>query len=320
MTELDANSTVVSILVNWNNSVDTLSCLNNLQSQNYDNHAIVIIDNNSEKEEVAMLEESISKEDNIKLIKNQVNEGYGKGINQAIDHAQKINGDYIWVLNSDIMIEDNNILSGLVDIITAGENISAVSPIIREYPSERIWFRKGILDTESGMAGHEWYFPIKNLLKTTIGINKGLHEAGELIENSYIPFCSVLISYDAIESAGYLSEDYFLYYADVDYCMKLSNNNQRLITHTDLEIDHKVSMSSGGQASPTSSYYNARNRWIFKRNHSDAVTYKFYTSYIFWFCTRIVNRLIHRNFSSVKAMIEGLVDGLLDKRGKGRFP
>jgi len=57
---------------------------------------------------------------------------------------------------------------------------------------------------------------------------------------------SMLISRKALESVGLLDEDFFLYFEDTEYCMRLRKLGWRMAIAEDSRILHKVNASTGG--------------------------------------------------------------------------
>ena len=97
--------TKVSICVPLYNHKNYIgSCIESILKQTYQNIEIIVSDDNSSDNGVAIVE-SI-KDSRIKIIKNKINLGPSVNINKAIENAS---GDYIIVLASDDMLYDNAI-------------------------------------------------------------------------------------------------------------------------------------------------------------------------------------------------------------------
>ena len=93
------------ICVNYNNSKYTLDYILSLENVRSQNVEIIVVDNNSNKSELAQLGESNL---NFQLIKSKINLGYFKGLNLAIDSIEhKEEYDYIIVGNNDLSFSAN---------------------------------------------------------------------------------------------------------------------------------------------------------------------------------------------------------------------
>lgn len=61
--------------------------------------------------------------------------------------------------------------------------------------------------------------------------------------------CCIFINREVFEKAGFLTEDYFMYLEDVDFCAKIKNAGYKVLYNPKAIIYHKVGFSSGGEES-----------------------------------------------------------------------
>ncbi|HAO3154756.1 TPA: glycosyltransferase family 2 protein, partial [Escherichia coli] len=82
----------------------------------------------------------------------------------------------------------------------------------------------------------------------------------EVISNSidYVIGASMLISAEALNDIGVLCEDYFLYYEEIDYCLRAKNLGYRIYCATESIVYHKEGAST--QKGILSDYFWVRNR------------------------------------------------------------
>ena len=94
---------VAVIVLNWNGIADTVPCLNSLLGQTYDKCKIVIIDNNSTKDDSVNILKSyqLSHSDKTKLILNEKNLGFAGGVNTGIRWAIENEYEYVALFNND---------------------------------------------------------------------------------------------------------------------------------------------------------------------------------------------------------------------------
>lgn len=115
---------VAIVIINWNNSNTTLNCLRSIK----DNYRIIIVDNNSAKDEVEKLKMELP--ENAHLILNDKNYGFAVANNQGIRYAiEHFRPDYIMLLNHDT-ISTLNFLEPLVRLMQKDHGIGAVQPKI----------------------------------------------------------------------------------------------------------------------------------------------------------------------------------------------
>ncbi len=90
------------IIINYNTNHYTIECINSIYNETKKiDFEIIVVDNNSQKEDPNEIKLSFSK---IKLIKNNKNEGFGIANNKGIKAAI---GNYVLLINSDTLVLKN---------------------------------------------------------------------------------------------------------------------------------------------------------------------------------------------------------------------
>lgn len=119
----------VSIIVlNYNQPITTVKCINSLFEQDYLDFEILIIDNGSIDNSKDVFTKNYASNPKIKLIFNKKNLGYAGGINLGAKHAR---GIYIVMLNNDMVFE-KDFIKWLVISLESSENVKIVNPIMLE--------------------------------------------------------------------------------------------------------------------------------------------------------------------------------------------
>lgn len=290
------------ILLNYNNVDDTLECVKSIE-KNYSNECtIVVVDNKSTDNSKELL---IKNKDRYKLILNDVNNGFAHGNNIGIQWALSEGFEYVMLLNNDTLVTKESI-EKMMKSIKDNKNIGIVSPRIMYYPDkESIWFDGGKINWLKFIVEH------KNMNKNIKDIQES-NENEEVVD--FITGCCMLIRSDVINSVGYLPEEYFMYYEDVDYCIKIKDAGYDLLSIKDSIIYHKVSSSSGGEDSPFSIKWGTRNRIIFMNKYKQRVPLiKYYGGVLFFYVTRGM-KLISYKVKGDKTRFNAIIDGM--KAGK----
>ena len=92
------------IIVNYNTSNLLKDCLCSIiEKTQFIEYEIIVVDNNSGDDSVAMVEQQFT---NVKLIKNNINLGFGKANNIGYTYAK---GKYLFLLNTDTLLINNAI-------------------------------------------------------------------------------------------------------------------------------------------------------------------------------------------------------------------
>lgn len=280
------------ILVNYNNSEDTVLCLDSLQNILFKSYSIIIVDNYSNINDYTNLKNNLNtKKFNFtyELIRTDSNLGFAGGNNIGIKCAlNKYKSKYLLLLNNDTIVE-KDFLEPLVNKINEGYSM-ATSKVLFEGNKNLIWASGGYLNQRRGIGVN------RNFKKK----NKNINDDCEV---NFAPFCCVLFNSDVFMKYGFMDESYFMYFEDVDYCIRLISKGLKFYYCHNSVIYHKVSASSGGIRSNFYLEWMTRNRKkIIKRYYNNIVYFEFLIeTYI-----KIFIYFIKFNFKAIKAIKKGI--------------
>lgn len=291
------------ILLNYNGYRYTQECIESIKkNENNIEYEIVVVDNKSTDESV----EKLKQIPNIHLILLDYNKGFSGGNNEGIKYAIKNGANYILILNNDTIIEKNSI-SILYDEMIKHKDVGIIGPRIMYYD---------VPDKINSIGGCiNWYKGIA-VLKDWNKVYEP-HER-KFDYTQFLTGCCMLIKKDVFDNVGYLPEEYFMYFEDVDYCINVKKNGYRIGVCYDSVIYHKESASSGGSESPFTIKWNTRNRMIF----IDKYKCKGIITKIFFYTTRIVvgiKYLVKGEKEKYKALLEGINEGRKFLGGKRKI-
>lgn len=260
---------VYIVIVNYNGYKDTLECIKSIEEneKNID-YKIIVVDNKSTDESIKKL--SVLK--NIYLIKSNKNGGFSYGNNLGIKYAIEKGAKYILLLNNDTIIT-KNCISILKEEMDKHKELGIISSRIMYYDF------KNKINSVGGYV--DW------LRGTAVIENKGClykEKDKKMKYTEFVTGCCMLIKKEVIDKIGYLPEEYFMYYEDVDYCTKAIKNNFKIGVCYNSVIYHKESASSGGDGNPFAIEWNTRNRMIFIKKYKC----KGILTKIFFYITRII--------------------------------
>lgn len=253
------------ILVNYNNSDDTIDCVNSLKNSTYNNFIVIVVDNGSNSKDKEYLSREAEKS-NFVLISSDKNLGFSGGNNLGIKYALEHNADFLLLLNNDTVVKEDflkNIVASYSALSQNGKEKVIVSPKINYfYDKNKIWYCGGTWNPFLGRITH-------------IGINE--QDSARFSKNKEVSFetgCCMLIPAEAIKQVGLMDEEYFLYCEDTDYCLRLRKTGYHLWVVPSAVIYHKVSASTKKDQSHSPSaiytYYAVRNKqYLIDRYVSD---------------------------------------------------
>jgi len=97
-----------------------------LLEQDYPNYEIVVVDNNSSDDSIEYLEKlsQVESKIDIQIVENDINYGYSKGKNMCVDNSE---GEYILLLDEDILYHSETILERLINEYNKKDNIAFLS-------------------------------------------------------------------------------------------------------------------------------------------------------------------------------------------------
>jgi len=241
---------VAIILLNYNNYRDTFNCLDSLKELTYSNYETIVVDNNSSNDSLHYLRQRIDK--NLTVIDSGRNGGFAFGNNIGIQKALEDNADYIMLLNNDTLVTPDFLEKLLSCFYDSGvENVGvATCRIMYNDARDKVWYAGGTIDWENLRATHN-----------SIGTKQYKSDGVEVV--GFASGCCMLISAECIQKAGILPEEYFMYYEDLDYCVKVHEAGYQIKYNPEAVIYHCVSSSGGGENSPFVIEWSNRARRIF---------------------------------------------------------
>jgi GT2 family glycosyltransferase len=289
------NSKVAIIIVNWKQYELTKSCLFSLKKINCDDHQIILIDNESNQKELKSIKNQF---ENIVTFSNEKNLGFTGANNIGIKHAIKNEFEYVMLINNDTEVE-KNFINPLIDSLEKYKNLGAVQPLILNFSkTKKVWNAGGFLNK---------FFGYSYVNKNTEGIKKNI---------DWITGCCFFVRTEVIKKIGLLDDNFFAYYEDIDWSIRIKNAGYDLAFIESSVIYHHGSKSSQNQLnegtlSPFVHYFNIRNHLFLLRKNKDVfnfmgvLLFQFFKiiSYSIYFIVRLrINKL--------NMVYKGLRDGL----------
>lgn len=284
---------VYIVIVNYNNYYDTIECIRSLNKIDYNSYRIVIVDNNSTNNSEQILRKTFPQ---YKIIQTGANLGFAGGNNIGIKEALASGAEYILLLNNDTTVE-KDFLNKMIECFERNPEAGVVGGKILNYNNkDNIEYAGGHINFFKFISVHDDF--IKVDIDTEVG---------------FITGCLMLIKSETIKKVGLLSEDYFMYYEDTDFCTRVAKAGYKMMYTPEAVVYHKVSRASGEKESAFTIKWNIRNRLIFmNKNKHEVGTIKFFLSCLYFYTTRIVRYffyLMKSDKERAKAIIEGINEG-----------
>jgi GT2 family glycosyltransferase len=247
---------LVSIIaVNFNHSHVTDDFLDSIYRTNdYPSVEIIVVDNGSRENPVP--DWSI-KYPSVIFIRSEENLGFAGGNNLGIAIAK---GDLLFLVNNDTEFT-NGLINTLVNTIVSHPGTGMISPKIRYFQQQDTLQYAGYTEMN--------YYTARN---ACIGqFEKDLGQFDHLSGiTGFGHGAAMMITREAIEKAGLMEENYFLYFEEMDWGARIKKAGFEIRLEMSALIYHKESVS-GGQKSALKEYFMNRNRILFIRRNAKPI-------------------------------------------------
>lgn len=237
---------VAIIIVNWNTGQRTVECLKQLAQQTHQRLTIFVVDNGSDDQSVELIKREAPAAYVIALPHNL---GFAAGVNRALVYALSRNVEYILLLNNDTIIPPN-LIECLVARMEQEPHIGIATPkIYKTGHYKQLW---GI----GGRMRYAW-LTVESMGQTDRG-------QFDRYEFDFVFGAVMFVRRTVFETIGDLDERYFMYYEDIDFCLRARAAGFRIAVFPDIQVMHE-----GGVSTRTydylREYYHIRSRLIFFR-------------------------------------------------------
>ncbi len=233
------------IIVNYNQNFWLSRCLERIKSLASRISIEVIIIDNASKISVEPLIKEYEKCLNLRLIKNRINIGYARAVNQGIKGAR---GDYLLIINPDILITTGG-LEKMVSFIKREKTTGILGPQLLNFDNTTQY---------SCFSFPYWFTPL--VRRTFLGRFKfGKRELARYLmtdfdhngikEVDWVLGAAMMVRQEDIKKVGLLDEQFFLYFEDVDWCRRFKEAGFKVVYFPEAKFFHsypRISAKSKG--------------------------------------------------------------------------
>jgi len=266
---------VYIVLLNYNGFLDTMECLESVLKLHYENFQIIVVDNSETAEPFENLtnwaignlevkeslfenlvfpleqkpidfctiseNEFLEKELNPKIVfvKANQNKGFAAGNNIVLKYILKFGtpDSYIWLLNNDTVV-DKEALSIIVVQMSLhhGEKCIYGTPLLDYYDPTTIQLIGGVYNKKTGFSSHFGEGNAKDDYVTNFD---------EVVKKiDYPTGASMLIKMSFLRELGFLNEDYFLFFEELDWVSRAKVIGGKVLILNCFGVFHKQGEST----------------------------------------------------------------------------
>ncbi len=239
---------MATVLVNFGQPDDTVSAVEAVQSGDYLDNTVVVVDNDPDAVIGGALHQRL--DPTVSYLSMGENTGYAAGNNAGIRWAMELHDvEFAWVLNPDTTPEPRA-LAGLVEAAEQCPDAALIGSRLVD-ASARTMYNGASIDPVTGQTRH-----------LDVGRPLGGLPERAPFDTDYANGASMLIRTALVPIVGLIPEDYFLYFEETDYALRCQARGFRVVVAPGSVVRHD---RRSWDRLPTSAYvyYMVRNREIF---------------------------------------------------------
>ncbi len=238
------------VIPTWNRQDDLLNCVESVQALDYPNKGIVVVDNGSTDDSVKIMQENFP---SVSIIELSENQGASYASNAGLSFAHAQGADYFLRIDSDTILAPDLLLELVKSAQQYPEAGILGCKIFYHDRPEILW--------SAGAQHHSWYFGTKEL-------GRGQKDGPDFEQPrqlDYVWSAGILITREAYEATGGFDTDYFVYFEDPDFCVRVRKADFTIRYVPTAVMWHKV-----GELIPNTNraYQWGRGKMLFFRKHS----------------------------------------------------
>jgi len=301
---------VYIVIVNYKNWQDTLECLESVFRSSYENFHVIVVDNYSQNNSIERLTKWADENSRkfsrplkyVLLEKNEVNDsitpaslppltfiqndsnaGFSAGNNIAL-RIIKETGGYFWLLNPDMVVEENT-LNELVQFASLQSSKAIIGSVVFSYSGNRKLLFYGGANV--------------NFMTATITMNRKANNETKL---DYISGACLFSHISNLTTVGLLPERYFLCWEETDWCYIAKQKGLKFLVCSTAICYDKISTVIG--KGYLADYYYVRNGLLFiskyRKNNLPFV--------LFFNMARFLKRVLTGQWRRAGGVLKGTID------------
>jgi GT2 family glycosyltransferase len=213
------------IIVSFNTKDLTRKALSALYTSGKLPEQVIVVDNDSKDSSVEMIKAEFPQ---VILIESKENSGFAKANNRAL--REVANQPYVWLLNSDTETGHSS-LEQLYVYMESHKELGAIGPQL-VYPDGSLQsaggFFPGFCSVFNYLIPYGFLLPKKwrRKMKSLALFPQVIPDEG--LELDYVTGAALFARKQAIEEAGLLPEDYFMYFEETEMCYKMKQKGWKI--------------------------------------------------------------------------------------------
>lgn len=247
------------ILVNYNGCDFLADCLDSINRVINSDCEVIVIDNSSTDNSVEIVRDRFP---SVRVICSEVNLGFGKASNLAVDRSQ---GAYLLFLNTDTLLTENT-PQILADYLDRHPDVGAIGARMT-FPDNSYQLSSGrlpnlaieFIDKIRYRLDRRWHDLLANIY------NK---QYATVREVGWVTGACLMMRREIFHSLGGFDESFFMYFEDKDLCKRVGELGYKVIYYPDTSIIHLLGGSSQNITKSVNNYYRDSQLYYYQKHLS----------------------------------------------------
>jgi GT2 family glycosyltransferase len=198
------------IILSWNGAGFLERCLSSLLSQTYTRSRLLVVDNASTDDSVAMVRHRFPQ---VEVLQNQSNLGFAAGVNVGLAQCT---GDVAVLLNQDTQLRED-CLESLVHAMEADSAVGITGCKLLYADGSTLQHAGGVLSYPLAIGAH----------RGRGELDRGHYDRKPDVD--FVTGAALAVRSDVLQEIGLLDEGFFFYYEDADLCLRAREAGYRVI-------------------------------------------------------------------------------------------
>lgn len=245
-----------AVVIAYNQRGQSLACLQALSGATYSTWTVLLVDNGSTDGTTEALAQAFPQ---VCVLRLEENQGYAGGANIGVARALADGADYILLLNNDVWVPPDA-PGAMVAAAESDPWIAAVGP--------KVYYADEPQRLQSAGGSIDW----RTMRSRLIG--EGEWEQGQYDHPRNVDFvsgCAMLIRAQAWRTVGEFDPAYFLYYEEVDWCLRAQRTGWKVMYIPWAVVWHADQTSAGIEPGLVT-YYTTRNPLLLAQRYANRRT------------------------------------------------
>ncbi|MGD0977183.1 MAG: glycosyltransferase family 2 protein [Minisyncoccia bacterium] len=217
-------------------------------------HEVIVVDSKATRESKEIVSELAPE---AIYLSSKENLGYSRGVNTGLKIAK---GDFLLVLNPDIIITGDNLLK-LLEFMKKHPDVGMAGPQLRNFNGtvQNSYFRfyRPITIVARRVFGGKFdYF--KNLIND---FQMSDVDPNKIQTPDWIMGSMLMINRNALEKVGLMDERFFMYFEDVDWARRFWHNGYKVVYFPKAFVYHYHRHESKTKLGVFDAIFNKKTRW-----------------------------------------------------------